>query len=82
MAQRIKKMDPQETSLKRNRIVHDAWFAQSDGAGKEKIGQFKSQTYKGPNLGFVEITAGEINEILGYIQSHINDALQILSDIP
>lgn len=60
-----------QTSLKRNRIVHDAWFTEETDSAGIKQGQFRSQTSKPHSFGFEDITEAEIDETIKKVRSHI-----------
>lgn len=73
LADNIKSMDHPilQTSLKRNRIVHDAWYHEVTDNQPTTQGQFRSQTYKDHDFGYEPISEEEIIDLLKRINAHL-----------
>ncbi len=79
LADQIKKLDQPilATSLKRNRILHDAWYHETTADQPDTQGQFRSQIYKDHDFGYEPISDEEIENAIQTINKHI-DALRPL----
>lgn len=64
--------------LKRNRAVHDPWFAEGE---TDKSFQFRAKAKKDPEFGHVAVSATELETTLGDIRRFREEVNSLVSDI-